>query len=858
MGWLKGPGASLCLAIAVVAGTTPLLARASDPVEVEFDPSFLIGRGGRNVDLRRFSEGNVLAPGSYRADVSLNEHPLGSFDVKLTLDRSGHRNIVCIDDALLRRFALDPSKAPESIQYALANGAAATLPSDRSSCRVIGDVAPGATARFDTTEQRLEISIPQIFLSHSARGYVSPDRWDSGITSGLLSYHYSDFRFSSPAYSNAQRFLGLKAGVNIGDYRLRHDGSLISSAEGRQYQSIATNIQRDVTKWLSTLTLGDGNTDGQLFDAYAFRGLQLASDDRMLPDSQRGYAPVIRGEARTNARVSVRQNGTVLYETVVPPGPFAINDLYQVGSGSDLLVTITEADGTQRVLTVPFSPMPQLLREGTHRYALMAGAMRDVGGRSGTLALQGTLQWGLTNSLTAESGLQLTPHYTALLLGGAFVTPVGSFALDTTVSRFDLPRAGMKHGASLRASYSKFVAATGTNFLFAAYRSSTVNYYSLRDAAQIQVMPAGFVTTLTGRSREYASITLNQSLGSSTSVAFTSVAQNYWDRPGRDRSFRLTLSQRITAASVGLSISRDLRTQGGSPSTSVMVTLALPLGSDSTWSSTSQVTYDKTNGIAAQAGVSGTAGEESQYGVYLSESHAATGNATSVGGSYRGSVFTLMGNASRSPGATQTSINIDGGLVVHGGGVTLSNTLGDAVGLVYAPAAVGASVIGSPTSKIDSAGYAVVPYLNSYSLNSVELNMQNASVDAQLDSTIEQAVPRSGAVVLIGFKGHLGRSVLIQARGEDGRALPFSATVLDDTGRAVGLVGQGSRIEANVGADSGRLVVRWGDEPTDQCTLAYHLPPATGGAATFARVEGVCRHAEGEAYSDNRRSSSAH
>ncbi len=38
----------------------------------------------------------------------------------------------------------------------------------------------------------------------------------------------------------------------------------------------------------SRLTLGDSYTNGDVFDGINFRGAQLASDDNMLPDSQKG------------------------------------------------------------------------------------------------------------------------------------------------------------------------------------------------------------------------------------------------------------------------------------------------------------------------------------------------------------------------------------------------------------------------------------------------------------------------------------------------------------------------------------------------------------------------------------------
>lgn len=81
----------------------------------------------------------------------------------------------------------------------------------------------------------------------------------------------------------------------------------------------AAHGERDLTRWQSELTLGDTFTSGDVFDAVQFQGISLASSDAMLPDSQKGFAPTIRGIARTNARVTVRQNGYVLYQTYVTP-----------------------------------------------------------------------------------------------------------------------------------------------------------------------------------------------------------------------------------------------------------------------------------------------------------------------------------------------------------------------------------------------------------------------------------------------------------------------------------------------------------------------------------------------------------
>ena len=113
------------------------------------------------------------------------------------------------------------------------------------------------------------------------------------------------------------------------------------------------------------------------FDGINFRGAQLASDDNMLPDSQRGFAPVIHGIARGTAQVTIKQNGYDIYNSTVPPGPFTINDIYAAGNSGDLQVTIKEADGSTQIFTVPYSSVPLLQREGHTRYSITAGEYRS-------------------------------------------------------------------------------------------------------------------------------------------------------------------------------------------------------------------------------------------------------------------------------------------------------------------------------------------------------------------------------------------------------------------------------------------------------------------------------------------------
>ncbi|MCV5539436.1 fimbria/pilus outer membrane usher protein, partial [Escherichia coli] len=100
--------------------------------------------------------------------------------------------------------------------------------------------------------------------------------------------------------------------------------------------------------------MGDGNTGSDIFDGVGFRGVRLYSSDNMYPDSQQGFAPTVRGIARTAAQLTIRQNGFIIYQSYVSPGAFEITDLHPTSSNGDLDVTIDERDGNQQNYTIPY------------------------------------------------------------------------------------------------------------------------------------------------------------------------------------------------------------------------------------------------------------------------------------------------------------------------------------------------------------------------------------------------------------------------------------------------------------------------------------------------------------------------
>ncbi|NYY80176.1 hypothetical protein DMH27_03085 [Raoultella planticola] len=105
----------------------------------------------------------------------------------------------------------------------------------------------------------------------------------------------------------------------------------------------------------------------------------------MLPESLRGFAPIVRGSPTATLR-SRYARMAALSGSRMCPWPFAISDLYPTSSSGELEIVILESDGTQRRSVQPFSAVPVMQREGRFKYSVAAGNYRssDTTGREPT------------------------------------------------------------------------------------------------------------------------------------------------------------------------------------------------------------------------------------------------------------------------------------------------------------------------------------------------------------------------------------------------------------------------------------------------------------------------------------------
>jgi len=823
------------------------------PIElVQFDDTVLMKAPGEHINVGRFDHGSPVAPGTYAVDLYVNGDWVAHTNVHFAAVAGNESAAACFDHSLVSRIGLDDSAFSDAARAEMARVLV-------GGCADLAQLAQGARQTFDMSDFRLDLSIPQVALLRNPRGYVNPQLWDQGVTSATLGYNASTYQTSNNGRSSNQGYIGLNAGLNIDGWQFRNNSAFHwQSGQSHTFQNIATYVQRDLPSIRSVMTIGESYTDGAIFNSIGIRGVQVATDDRMLPDSLRGYAPVIRGVAMTNAHVTVTQNGNTIYETNVAPGAFAINDLYATGYGGSLQVTVTEADGSKHSFVVPYASVVQLLRPGIWRVNLVAGQVRDAMVDSHNDIVQATVQHGINNVVTGYFGVIAAQNYAAELVGAAFNTPIGAVSMDLTQANAQIPGERYVNGQSFRISYSKQLADTNSDIAVAAYQYSSRGFWSLNDTllarqqsgykTTADFLASGqgpFMPTLLDRQRNQLQVTFNQGLGDTGgNIYLVGSALNYWNRSGVTGQAQLGYSNAVHVAGVNLtysvSASRQRDADSGRMTNQVFASLTMPLGRSAHAPTLSfNASHVDGSGTTEQASLTGSAGVDNQFSYGVNAGHDPGNSYGGVNGQYRSPYTTLSASASSGNGYSQASAGLSGAIVAHPGGITLANALGDTVGIVEAKDATGARIENWPGVRVDGRGYAVIPYLTPYRINNIGLDPKGIPLDVEMDTTGQQVAPYAGSVVMMKFGTVSGRAAIFSLRRLDGTALPFGADVLDDKGSTVSAIGQGGRVYLRGLPEAGTFTVSWGSEPTDRCTFEFSLPPKNK-SGLYSTLDATC------------------
>ncbi|HAX5125848.1 TPA: fimbria/pilus outer membrane usher protein [Escherichia coli] len=823
-----------------------------------FDASQLSG-GGKEVDLSLFEEGTQL-PGIYPVDIILNGSRVDSREMafRTERDRDGSPYLkTCLTHEMLARYGVKVEEYPGLFHQGDGSSAKGAEP-----CADLS-VIPGATETHQFAAQQLLLDIPQEALRPQFTGIAPEALWDDGIPAFLLNWQVNAYRSEYRGYgkSVSDSFQAtLEPGINVGPWRVRNLTTWNkSSGQSGKWESTYTRAERGLNGIRSRLTLGESYTPSDIFDSVPFRGVMLGSDENMVPYSQREFAPVVRGIARTQARIEVRQNGYLIHSLTVAPGAFSLADLPVTGSGGDLQVTVLESDGTTQVFTVPFTTPAIALREGYMKYNVIGGQYRSSDDAVEHTSLgQATLMYGLPWELTAFGGVQGAEYYQSAALGlGWSLGSLGAVSVDGIHSRGQKKGREQERGNTWRVRYNKSFETTGTSFTAASYQYSSDGYYTLSDVLDTYLHHgSGYLYRSNEHRSRRTTLNLSQSMGSLGYVSLWGSRDEY--RDGRENHDSMGASYSTIWKNVSLSVnwSRNRNVGGyygrrqGKTEDSVSVWMSVPLGrwlenGDNDIRATAQVQRSTGQDTRYEAGMNGWAFDRRlswDVREQVIPGRESNRDSSRLNLTWYGTYGEATGMYSYSGHSRQMSAGLSGGLVTHRHGVTLGQKTGETVALVEAPGVSGASVSGWPGVRTDFRGYTLSGWVTPYQENVVTLDPTTFPADSEVLQTDCRVVPTKGAVVSAGFTTRVGGRALVTLTRGDGTPLPFGAVVTVDgeagrTSGAAGVVDDNGEVYMSGLSETGKLKAQWGQN--GQCHANYRLPEEKGPAGIFL-IRGVC------------------
>lgn len=793
----------------------------------EFNTDVMDVNDRSNVDVSHFSRAGYVMPGEYPLTLNVNGTEIREVPVTFAPPAGDPQGSVpCLTPAMVDLFGLK-SGMEEKLVWA---------GSGEGRCLDVTSLA-GMTAAGDLGSGSLKVSLPQAYLEYSAPDWDPPSRWDDGVGGLLFDYNLNATGTKTQGQGSRQSLSGNgTAGANLGPWRLRADWQA-SHYGGQRYnaQSLQWSryyLYRALPGIGAKLTLGESDLDSGLFDSFRFLGASLATDDSMLPPNLQGYAPEVTGVARTNAKVTISQQGRVIYESQVAPGPFRIQELSQAVSGT-LDVKVEEQDGRVQTFQVDTASIPYLTRPGMVRYKAAMGRPTDWKHRvQGDPFATGEFSWGVSNGWSLFGGLVAAKQYMAMAIGiGRDLLAFGALSFDVTESRATLPDdGGAKHGGSYRLSYSKRFEKIDGQVTFAGYRFSEKDFMSMNDYLESRFHDSAWGMT-SGRQKELYTITVSKAFRDWKASLYGNYShRTYWNRPDADR-YSLTLSQYLDVGrwkNISLSLTGYESESWGIKDDGVYISLNVP------WGGGGSLSY---NGQSTRSGSTQTAGwydSIDNNNSYSVQAGTSTGNQAVASGylTHRGDMAdgTLSASYSQSD-YSSLGMSLQGGITAtrHGAALHPGGNNGGTRLMIDTGDAVGVPLNNTGTEqKTNAFGKAVVTGLGSYWRNSVGVDVNTLSDDMEVTHPMTELTMTEGAIGYRKVDILQGRKLMAVMKYADGSSPAFGAVVWRGS-HQTGVVDDAGSVWL-AGVEPGAIMqVRENETPVCGVTIPERLPSVDSG-----------------------------
>ncbi|HHQ4530770.1 TPA: PefC/AfrB family outer membrane usher protein [Aeromonas hydrophila] len=729
----------------------------------KLDMSFMYGGGVAGANSWTVLNGHYI-PGRYLVDLSVNGQGIGKHILNVTEQDSEE---LCLTQAWLTHAGVSIDA-----EYFREAHDATRL------CWVLGK-APAAKVEFDVSTQSLELSIPQKGLQKE-EDHVE---LDYGTNAFRMDYNANanTGRYSTSAFAST----ALKANIE----RWVVSSSAMASSDGRgngQAEIAMFTASRALQEWSADLALGKTSTGDALLGSIGTYGVSLSRNNSMKPGNL-GYAPVFSGIANGPSRVTLMQNGRVVYSEMVSTGPFAITDVSLYSSG-DVTMTIVGDDGSNSTQIFPLSVVSGQLSPGMGEFSLAAGWPEDNNRLDGGV-FAASYGYGLDNvTLRANS----VANQDWLGGGGGAVVGLGSLgavSADGMVMSAKY-RDGRHGGNKIRVAWSKQLASLGTGLQLSSSRRD-VEY---EEISSFDTTQAWGLRSHNRRLKDEWNVGVSQPVADLFNLSLSGWQRGYYPGAsatgyrldGRDLGVSGSLGTQIQQVGLNVGVSGSRNPQGGNWGMSLSVSVPL------TWfdrpsSNNTTVSSSNGGGVKVSTGVSGSLNDRLNYS--LGGGRDGAGGSSYINAAYAADAV-YLGGAINNASSSGTSGSIAGSgsvLAVPSAGVVFSRTVSNTVALVRVKDTPGVKLNSADTLGTDAAGNLVVP-LNSYNWNTVTIDAGSLPQSSELSMSSQKVVPANGAVVLMSFDPFVVHRYLLQIKQKSGEFVSVGVWARDSKNTPLGFV----------------------------------------------------------------------
>lgn len=790
---------------------------------------------------------NAISPGLKTIDIIVNDRLVDRFEVNFVEDNEKKIVLPCLNQNLLNAAGIK-TEIYHDWQTELKDGKTET--NANAVCENLPARIPASSLYYDDAKQALRLTLPQEAVNSERFQMISPKEWDDGTPSLRTAYNgyvYSARQKNGGRSDNNKTttdssYISLNSVATAGAWRL-YSFDTFNKASGKGWETNHDRLyaERNIVSLRSRVSVGDiyTYTPSSIMGVIPLRGVTLSTNERMMLESQFTYAPVIRGTARTNARLTVRQRGNIIYSKPLTPGNFAIDDIYSGQVGADLDVTVEETDGSVQNFKVPYTALPSMIRPGAMRYSVSFGEYRDDSLSGNPMVGAFSLERGF-EAFTLNGSALGSDKYQSLATGLAWnAGNMGAFSLDVAQARYkqdwERPdnKEDIRNGSAVRLLYAKQfdTSDTGLRILGYQYRSEHFLEFSefINRRGYHGSDPFEQDDSLWNkRRRSRTEVNVNQGMHEYGNLYLAFSQNRYYDTSKKSTSASAGYGMQIGKASTSLTYTYN-QNGGDSYDNHIGLSVSMPFSwgeRDGHRGSLSyNLTRNKDNQYNQSMGFAGSLPDNAtSYSANVQRDHKGDfSESASLG--YNASYANMNASVSHSKYSDQLSFGAAGGVVLYKGGVVLSQQLGDTIAIIETPDAPGIRVASNNNVKTDIWGRAVVTYLSPYRYNTISLDAGDTD-GVELKESAHKVVPTEGAAVLLKFATRVGRRAIAIIKSD--RNIPVGAYVrAQDQMEEAGIVGNNG-LTYLTGLDARKdevLTVSWGDGDAQQCRFTLPRLP---------------------------------